>query len=98
MEYRLDNRVVVSTEREHKSLYPWSIKELDKNGKQIGNDQIPWDWSLNFEVIELIPSCKLRIESETKDDQAETSTAEVTEYLYGKLRPMDEARRAGLYS
>jgi hypothetical protein len=98
MEYRLDNRVVLSTEREHKSLYPWSIKEFDRNGKQIGSDQIPWDWSLNFEVIELIPSCRLQIESKKEDHPAETSTAEVSEYIHGKLRPLEESRRAGLYS
>jgi hypothetical protein len=97
MDYRLDNRVVLSTEREHKNLYSWSIKEFDKNGKQIGGDQIPWEWSLRFEVIELIPSCRLQIKSE-KEDEAEISKADISEYLYGKLRPVEQTRRAGLYS
>ncbi len=97
MEYRLDNHVVLSTEREHGNLYSWSIKEFDKNGKQIGGDQIPWDWSLRFEVIELIPTCNIQINS-ADEDQAETSKAELSEYLYGKLRPSAESRRAGRYS
>jgi hypothetical protein len=97
MEYRLDNRVVLSTEREHLNLYSWSIKEFDKKGKQVGGDQIPWDWSLRFEVIELIPTCRVQINSES-DDQAESGKAELSEYLYGKLRPAAESRRTGLYS
>ena len=56
MEYHIDNRVVLSTEREHKNLYSWSIKEFDQKGKQIGGDQIPWEWGLNFEVVELTSS------------------------------------------
>jgi hypothetical protein len=35
MDYNLDNRIVLSTEREHTNLYSWSIKEFDKNRKQI---------------------------------------------------------------
>jgi hypothetical protein len=88
---------VLSTETEHKSLYSWSIKEFDKNGKQIGGDQIPWDWSLNFEVIKLIPTCRIQINSDN-EDQAAASKAEFSEYLYGKLRPSAESRQTGIYS
>ncbi|WJR76023.1 hypothetical protein [Bradyrhizobium sp. NP1] len=98
MEYRRENRVVLSTEREHKSLYSWSIKEFDRNGKQIGSDQIPWEWSLRFEVIELTPNCTLKFNNEQEDQQAETSKAEISEYLYGKLRSSERRREAGSYS
>jgi hypothetical protein len=97
MEYLLDNRVVLSAEREHKSLYPWSIKEFDENGKQIGRDQIPWDWSLRFEIIELVPTCTIQIKG-ADADQAEASKAELSEYIYGKIRPSVDSREAGLYS
>jgi hypothetical protein len=50
-----------STEREHKNLYSWSIKGFDEKGKQIGPDQIPWDWGLTFEGIELNPCYSLEI-------------------------------------
>ena len=97
MEYNLDNRIILSSEREHKTLYSWSIKEIDKTGRQINRDQIPWAWSLRFEVIELIPSCKLEIQSEN-EDEPETARAELSQYLYGKLQPLAESRQAGLYS
>ncbi|WFU69429.1 hypothetical protein [Bradyrhizobium sp. CB2312] len=96
MDYRVENRVVLSTEREHNNLYDWSIKEFDSRGRQIGPDQVPWGYSLYFEVIELIPSCNVRITSE--DKEAETSKAEVSEHIFGKLRPSVEARQAGFYS
>jgi hypothetical protein len=98
MEYRQDTRVVLSSEREHKSLYSWSIKEFDENGRQIGRDQIPWDWSLGFEVIELTPCCILKINDEQDGHQAEAGKAEISEYLYGKLRPSETMRQTGIYS
>jgi hypothetical protein len=97
MDYLLDNRVVLSAEREHKSLYGWSIKEFDENGKQIGRDQVPWAWSLRFEITELTPTCRVQIKG-ADADQAENSKAELSEYIYGKLRPLEESREAGLYS
>jgi hypothetical protein len=99
MEYHLDRRVVLSSEREHKSLYSWSIKEFDKSGRQIGRDQIPWDWSLSFNVIELNPSCRLKISTEGDSEHfSRTSKVEISQYLYGKLLPSKEMREAGLYS
>ena len=97
MEYRLDNEISLSTDRAHKNLYSWSIREFDKKGKQIGGDQIPWAWSLMFEVIELIPTCRIQINS-ADNDQAETGDAKLLEFLYGKLRPSIESRQTGQYS
>ena len=100
MEYNLDSRLVLSTEREHKNLYSWSIKEFDEKGKQIGPDQIPWDWGLTFEVIELNPCYSLEIEEGdvSGEEDSEPQPSEVREYLYGKLLPSVESRRAGIYS
>src|SRR5882724_13033031 len=96
MEYHLDRRIVLSAAREHQNLYPWSIKEF-KNGKQIGGDQIPWNWSLNFEVVELIPTFKVQFSGDDADQTA-TSQAELSEYLYGRLRPSSASRQSGIYS
>ncbi|WP_314945936.1 hypothetical protein [Bradyrhizobium cosmicum] len=96
MDYRVENRVVLSTEREHKNLYDWSIKEFDSKGRQIGRDQIPWGYSLYFEVIELIPSCNLNMTADGPEGLA--SNAEVSEHIFGKLRPSIEARQSGTYS
>ncbi len=100
MEYNLDNRVVLSTEREHKNLYSWSIKEFDEKGKQIGRDHIPWDWGLRFEVIELNPSYSLEMKEGDVSGEEESGSqpSEVSEYLYGKLLPSVESRKAGIYS
>ena len=100
MEYNLDNRVVLSAEREHKNLYSWSIKEFDEVGKQIGGDQIPWEWALNFDVVELTPYHELQIKTGDfiSNEDSLTQTIETSETLRGKLRPSVESRSAGLYS
>ncbi|MGX9424094.1 MULTISPECIES: hypothetical protein [Bradyrhizobium] len=101
MEYHIDNRVVLSTEREHKSLYSWSIKEFDENGKQIGGDQIPWEWGLNFEVVELTSTYGVEIKAGgdmLDEENSRNQTVEIAEALHGKLRPSMEMRKAGLYS
>jgi hypothetical protein len=100
MEYNLDNRVVLSAEREHKSLYSWSIKEFDEKGNQIDRDQIPWDWSLAFEAIELRPFYSLEIKEGdvSNEEDSGSQPGEVNEYLNGKLLPSVESRKAGIYS
>jgi len=40
-------------EVEHKSLYPWALQEFDREGKQVGGDQIPWEWHLWFSATSL---------------------------------------------
>ena len=100
MEYNLDTRVVLSSEREHKNLYSWSIKEFDEKGTQVGRDHIPWNWGLRFEVIELHPSYSLQMkEGEASGEEGSGyELSEVSEYLYGKLIPSVESRKAGIYS
>ena len=97
MEYHVDNRVVLSTEREHKNLYSWSIKEFDKTGKQIGDDQIPWAFGLNFEAIELTSSCRLNFEATDEEGASSPETksdkSQLSEYLYGKLIPRSDSHR-----
>lgn len=53
MDYNLENKILLSEESEYKSLYSWSLQELDKDGKKIGSDQIPWRWSMYFTASEL---------------------------------------------
>ncbi|ANW02089.1 hypothetical protein LMTR13_19865 [Bradyrhizobium icense] len=45
----------------------------------------------------MIPTFKIEINNEN-DDQVETNKAELSEYLFGKLRPISESRRSGLYA
>lgn len=48
MDYDLNRKILLTTEREHKALYKWSLQELDEKGNKIGSDQIPWAWSNSF--------------------------------------------------
>lgn len=104
MDYNLTNRVILSTDREHKNLYPWSIKEFDGNGAKIGGDQIPWPWSVSFEVVELVPACQLSFKSASygltfeEAKQGDEPVADVSPYIFGKVRPQSAAREAGRYS
>jgi DNA replication protein DnaC len=36
------------TEPQHKNLYSWAINEVDAQGRQVGHDQIPWRWTMDF--------------------------------------------------
>lgn len=52
MEYHLERKIRLK-QSEHESLYEWSLQELDENNEQIGEDQLPWEWSLEFTATEL---------------------------------------------
>jgi hypothetical protein len=48
MDYLLDGRIKINSEPEHKSLYSWSLSEIDSNGNILRDNQIPWNWSFFF--------------------------------------------------
>ena len=56
MESHTELSVRFETDVKHRSLYEWCIQEIDKSGKQVGEDQIPWAWRQYFtaESIRLI--------------------------------------------
>lgn len=100
MDYHIDSRVVLSTEWENMNLYSWSIKEFDEKGRQIGRDQIPWEWGLGFEVVELASNygVQIKVDDDISDEEDRTQTVEITERLHGRLRPLVERREAVRYS
>lgn len=53
MEYHVDRRVILSTEGEHTSLYPWSISELTPEGQYGARKQVPWVWTLWFNASDI---------------------------------------------
>lgn len=53
MDHHYDRRIIFSTDREYKNLYPWSLKELDAEGGQLGRDWIPWSWTLYFKAKDI---------------------------------------------
>lgn len=60
LEYRL--RFKGEEELQHKSLYRNAVVEVDDRGQQVGQDMIPWVWTLSFSAIELSVSDQLSYE------------------------------------
>jgi len=42
VDFHLERGLRLHTDPEHKRLYSWAINEIDAQGQQIGQDQIPW--------------------------------------------------------
>lgn len=63
MDFHLERELRLQTEPEHKSLYKWAIQEIDAQGKQIGRDQIPWQWRLYFTATSCVLSDSIEINS-----------------------------------
>ena len=75
MDLHIDSRVVLDTQHEYKSLYSWSLQELDVNGSKVGRDWIPWDWRLYFTarkltLVDAITIQQDRSDKDTVDDSA----------------------------
>ena len=47
VDFHLERGLRLHTKPEHKNLYSWAINEIDAQGQQIGDDQIPWGWTLS---------------------------------------------------
>ncbi len=86
MEYKLENRVRVSTKSPHQNLYSWFIEELDPATKKISPNYVPWGWSLYFDAKALTVVRSLEFEDE--------KTSDVTEHIHGRLAPQTSDRRA----
>jgi hypothetical protein len=89
LEHHIDRRVILSTESEFKSLYPWSLQELDAEGEKIGRDQIPWEWTLYFTATELALSDTLKIEPDYRSDVDSKITVRERQNIRTKLTPGD---------
>lgn len=75
LEYRL--RYKSAEEVKHSGLYGRAVVEIDEAGRQVGQDMIPWGWTLNFTAFDLAVSDRLSFESVTgigdKKSQRDTS-------------------------
>jgi len=65
VDYHLTRTLRLRTNPEHKNLYKWAINEIDAKGRQIGSDQIPWPWSLNFTAVSCVLGDSIEIKSKT---------------------------------
>jgi hypothetical protein len=64
VDFHLDRKLRLHTDPEHKALYNWAINEIDAQGRQIGSDQIPWHWTLNFTATSCVLGDSFDIESQ----------------------------------
>lgn len=63
MDYHLDYGLRLHTELKYKSLYAWAIDEIDADGRPIGRDQIPWNWTLVFSATSCVLTNWFEIET-----------------------------------
>lgn len=61
MDLHLERLLRLHTEPEHENLYKWAINETDAEGKAIGRDQIPWQWSLYFTATSCVLSDTIEV-------------------------------------
>jgi len=94
MEFHLDYSLEASSEIDN-SLYDWCIREVDKNGNQVGRDQIPWQWGLHFRISELSYSYDVEGEGEDalksledmSEDNADKLLLKSSERIFARLEP-----------
>jgi hypothetical protein len=98
MDFHLNRKVALSQESKYQSLYKWSLQEHDDSGKQLGQDQVPWVWSVVFTATEMTLNEELKLEvkvplfakqtpEERKDGEKDPVATEESEYIGAKLRP-----------
>lgn len=99
MEYHLEREIRLLTKPEREALYSWAIIETDAQGRQIGDDQIPWVWTLRFVATSCVLSDDLNTESQPQffpeqDSSEEEFHVETKErqIIHAQLRP--EPRRS----
>jgi hypothetical protein len=61
MDLHLERGLRLHTEPEYKNLYKWAVNEIDDQGQKIGNDQIPWEWTLYFTATSCVLSDSIDI-------------------------------------
>jgi hypothetical protein len=62
VDFHLERGLRLITQPEHKGLYGWAIGEIDAQGRQVGHDQIPWDWTLHFTATSCVLSDSIDID------------------------------------
>lgn len=90
MDYKIDRRMRLLI-KEKRELYSWAIQEFDDRGQQLGEDQIPWGWTLDFTATELVLGDSLTIKEEGKIEGRIPQKEEIAHRrrIRAKLRPGD---------
>jgi hypothetical protein len=79
VDFHLERGLRLNTESEHKSLYNWAINEIDAQGQQIGNDQIPWRWTLRFTATSCVLCDSIDIESQFQMEETTPAPPEIVQ-------------------
>ena len=86
LEYGL--RVKTADEIQHKGLYGGAVIEVDDAGRQVGQDMIPWGWTLNFTAFDLAVSDRLSLDDVTGlGDKKATRDTSHRHGIHAKLKP-----------
>jgi hypothetical protein len=75
------------TEPEHKDR--WAINEIDAHGRKVGEDQIPWPWTLSFTATSCVlgDSFEIRPDYQNKETEPPPSKIEQRQVIHVRLRP-----------
>ena len=89
MDFHLERGLRLHTEPEHKSLYSWAINEIDAQSQQIGDDQIPWDWTLDFTATSCVLADSIDIKSKFQMEETTPAPPEIAQrqVIRVRLRP-----------
>jgi hypothetical protein len=99
VDFHLERGLRLHTEPKHKNLYSWAIHEIDAQGKQIGDDQIPWQWTLYFTATSCVLADSIEIESQFQREETAPAPPKIVQrqHIRMRLRP-GHSRDDGNYS
>lgn len=92
MDFHLERGLRLHTQPEHKNLYSWAINEIDAQGRRIGDDQIPWVWTLYFTATSCVLGDSISIKSKYASEETALATPEIAQrqVILVQLRPRDD--------
>jgi hypothetical protein len=91
VDFHLTRGLRLHTNPKHKNLYKWAIVEIDAKGHQIGRDQIPWQWTLNFTATSCVLGDSIEIKSKTAPSPREVEQRQVIQVKLRAGSPRDDA-------
>jgi hypothetical protein len=91
VDLHLERGLRLNAEPEYKGLYSWAINEIDTQGKQIGHDQIPWDWTLYFTATSAVLGDSIGVKKQYQADETVPPRVKVEQrqVIQVQLRPGD---------
>ena len=89
MDYHLEREPRLLTLPKSNNLYRWAINEVDAHGQKIGDDQIPWAWSLHFTATSCAFGDSIDIESKLPVEESAPALPKIAQrqVISVRLRP-----------